>query len=141
MSLYVADRGSGQILEFSLTEPVGLPGASASPVQSSVVKTGTSNITPPSPDPWTDLSAVDNTLIMSDCEVEEKVSGITHFAGANLWEMTLNGSVVRAANISPVAPTVVPMTDEPTGVTWDRSMGISIFRMIMPISLGLESGD
>jgi hypothetical protein len=60
---------------------------------------------------------------MSDGEVEETVNGITHFAGANVWETTLSGSVVRTANISKVAPTVTPMTDEPTGVTWQPSSG------------------
>ncbi len=60
---------------------------------------------------------------MSDGEVEETVSGITHFQGANLWELTLSGGVVRTANISSVAPTVVPMTNEPTGVAWNPGNG------------------
>ncbi len=130
-SLYMADSGpgTGQILEFSLTEPVGLIGTQADSFQSSLVKTlDTSKITPPSPDPdglvYLPLS---QTLLMSDSEVEEIVNGITHFAGANVWELTFNGSVVRTANISPVEPTVVPMTDEPTGVTWDSANGHFFF--------------
>jgi hypothetical protein len=54
-----------------------------------------------------------------DGEVEETVNGITHFQGANVWELTLGGGIIRTANISKKAPTVAPMTDEPTGVTWN----------------------
>ena len=126
-SLYLADSspGTGQILEFSLTQPVGLIGTQGGSFQSSLVKTlDTSKITPPSPDPdGLVYLPLNQTLLMSDSEVEEIVNGITHFAGANIWELTLNGSVVRTANISPVEPTVVPMTDEPTGVTWDSANG------------------
>jgi len=64
-----------------------------------------------------------NTLLVSDGEVEETVNGITHFQGANLWELTLSGVKVRTANISKIAPTVVPMTNEPTGVAWNPSNG------------------
>src|SRR3990172_2847158 len=56
--------------------------------------------------------------MISDGEVEEKVGGITHFQGANIWELSRNGSLVRTANVSKVQPTVVPMTDEPTGVAF-----------------------
>jgi hypothetical protein len=58
-----------------------------------------------------------------DGEVEETVNNITHFQGANVWELTLGGAVIRTANISKKAPTVVPMTDEPTGVTWNPNDG------------------
>ncbi|MCZ7573203.1 MAG: hypothetical protein M5U01_32030 [Ardenticatenaceae bacterium] len=83
---------------------------------------------PPSPDPsgLTYLSA-SNTLLVSDAEVEETVDGVIHFQGANLWELTLDGAVVRTANISKVAPTVVPMTNEPTGVAWDPASGDFFF--------------
>jgi hypothetical protein len=128
VSLYLADSGlvTGQILELSLTQPAAV---AASSFTSSLVKTtDLSKISPPSPDPdglvYLPLS---NHLFMSDSEVEETVSGITHFAGANLWEMTLAGSVTRTANISSVAPTVVPMTNEPTGVTWDSDNGHFFF--------------
>jgi uncharacterized protein YjiK len=124
MSLYLADSGTGQIFEFSQTNSTSMVNA-ASSVQSSLIRvTNLAAISPPSPDPdglvYLPLS---NTLLMSDSEVEEIVNGITHFAGANLWELTLNGSVVRTANISTVAPTVVPMTNEPTGVTWNPTSG------------------
>ena len=103
--------------------------AAASSVQSSLIRTtNLAAISPPSPDPsGLTYLPLSNTLLMSDGEVDEKVSGITHFAGANLWEMTLTGGVVRTANISPVAPTVVPMTDEPTGVAWNPTNGHFFF--------------
>ena len=58
-------------------------------------------LSPPSPDP-SGLTFVSssNSLLMCDGEVEENVSGITHFQGANVWEMTLTGGIVRTANIS-----------------------------------------
>jgi uncharacterized protein YjiK len=121
-NLYLADSGSNQILEFSLeTAAVIL----APTTQSSLIRTvNLATVSPPSPDPaglaYLPLSA---TLMFSDCEVEEKVNGITQFAGANLWETTLNGSVIRTANISHVAPTLVPMTNEPSGVAWNPFNG------------------
>ena len=123
-SLYLADSGTGQILELSLTELVSMA-AAASSVQSSLVRmTNLASILPPSPDPsGLTYLPLSNTLLMSDGEVDEKVGGITHFAGANLWEMTLSGGLVRTANISPVAPTVLPMSDEPTGVAWNPGNG------------------
>ncbi len=128
LSVYVADEGAatavtpGAIVELSLVEPTA---ASAISFRSSLVRTtDTSKWTPPSPDP-SGLAYLprSGTLLMVDGEVEETVSGITHFAGANAWEMTLGGSVVRTANISKVAPTVVPMTNEPTGVAWNSTNG------------------
>jgi hypothetical protein len=128
LSLYLADSGpvSGRILELSLTQPAAV---AASSFTSALVKTtDLSKISPPSPDPdglvYLPLS---NHLFMSDSEVEETVSGITHFEGANLWELTLNGSVTRTANISYEDPTAVPMTDEPTGVTWSSANGHFFF--------------
>ena len=129
-SLFLADQGntttqsSGQIVEFSLTAATASATASFT---SSLVKTtdmAAASFSPPSPDP-SGLTYLPNTntLLMSDGEVDETVSGITHFQGANVWEMTLGGSVVRTANISKVAPTVVPMTNEPTGVTWNPATG------------------
>jgi hypothetical protein len=123
-SLYLAEGGSAQILEFTLTDPLS-DAIEANQAASTLVRTvNLAAILPPSPDPsgltylpWS------NTLLISDCEVDEKVSGITHFAGANLWELTLGGGLVRTANISPAAPTVVPMSDEPTGVAWNPLNG------------------
>jgi hypothetical protein len=128
MSLYLADGGlvAGQILELSFTQPVA---AAASSFTSSLVKTtNMAAISPPSPDPdGLVYLPPNNSLIMSDSEVEEIVGSTTHFQGANLWELTLNGSVLGTANISTVSPTYVPMTNEPTGVTWDSANGHFFF--------------
>lgn len=154
MSLYLADRGRdaggpgqgagssqagqmetqasavtqrpGQIVELSFVEA---PAAAASSFTSALVRTtDLAAISPPSPDP-SGLTYLpnSNTLLICDGEVEETVQGITHFQGANVWELTLSGGVVRTANISKVAPTVVPMTDEPTGVTWNPANGHFFF--------------
>ncbi|MGH3136697.1 MAG: PKD domain-containing protein, partial [Gaiellaceae bacterium] len=84
----------------------------------------TATFTPPSPDPsgLTYLPG-SNTLLMTDGDVEEVVDGITHFQGANVWELTLGGSVVRSTNISTVEPTVFPMSEEPSGVAFKPSSG------------------
>ncbi|HKY53459.1 MAG TPA: hypothetical protein VJM08_04095, partial [Anaerolineales bacterium] len=133
MNLFLADSGdgqassdsqsTGQILELSLAQPMA---AAAVTFTSTLVKTtDMSNISPPSPDPSgiTYLPPPANRLIVVDGEVEETVNGITHFQGANVWELTLAGAKIRTANISKKAPTVVPMTDEPTGVTWNPNDG------------------
>lgn len=145
LNLYVADQGvkedpaspgglrfaekqatilqdTGQIVEFSLAAPVALSAASFA---SSLIRTtNMAAISPPSPDPSgiTYLPGT-NTLLIVDGEVEETVSGIRHFEGANVWELTLSGSKVRTANISKVAPTVTPMTNEPTDITWNPGNG------------------
>jgi len=114
MSLYIADSGqTDAVIELSFIQPAAPAVASFA---STLVRTvDASRWSPPSPDASgiTYLNS-SNTLLVSDCEVEEIVGGITHFQGVNLWEITLNGTVVRTANISKVAPTVVPMTNEPT---------------------------
>jgi hypothetical protein len=112
----------GEIAEFTFIEPPKQVTASFS---SNLVRTtDMAAYTPPSPDPsGLTYIAPSNTLLMCDGEVEETVSGITHFMGANIWEINLNGTVVRSANISPVNPTFVPMSDEPTGSTWSPING------------------
>ena len=141
LSLYLADRGlpsaasgaslpgsidPGKILEFSLTQPLPQINAAIEDVFFSALvrTTDMAAFSPPSPDPsgLTFISTA-NTLLASDGEVEETAQGITHFEGANLWEMALDGSLLGAANISTVQPTVVPMSDEPTGVAWNPVNG------------------
>ena len=61
--------------------------------------------------------------MVSDGEIEETVNGIEHFEGANVWELTRNGAVIRTANVSSVPPTAVPMTNEPAGVAFNPSNG------------------
>jgi uncharacterized protein YjiK len=121
-----ASESTGQILELSLIQPVA---AAAVTFTSTLVKTtDMSNISPPSPDPSgiTYLPS-NNRLMVTDGEVEETVNQITHFKGANVWELTLDGRIIRTANISKKAPTVAPMTDEPTGVTWNPVDGHYFF--------------
>jgi len=112
----------GQILELSLTPSA--PSAQSS-FQSSLVRTvDLATISPPSPDPsGLTYVSTNQTFLMSDGEVDETVKGVTHFAGANVWVLTLSGTVVRTANISSVSPTVVPMTDEPNGAAWNPANG------------------
>src|SRR3989304_3486381 len=138
INLFLADSGqndaqvtsdsqsTGQILELSLVQPVA---AAAVTFTSSLVRTtDMSTIKPPSPDPsGITYLPNNNRLMVVDGEVEETVNGITHFQGANVWELTLGGSIIRTANISKKAPTVVPMTDEPTGVTWNPVNGHYFF--------------
>jgi hypothetical protein len=75
--------------------------------------------------------------------VEETKGGITHFMGVNLWEVTLDGSVVRTANISGIPPTFVPMTNEPTGVAWNPGNGHYYFsddniRKVFDLNPGID---
>jgi len=115
-------QSSGQIVELSFT---ALAAPAASTFTSSLVNTvDTSQWLTPSPDPsGLAYISTSNHLIMDDGEVEETVNKITHFQGTNVWEMTLSGEVVDTANISKVSPTVVPMTNEPTGIAWNPSNG------------------
>jgi uncharacterized protein YjiK len=113
------------VLELSLVQAPTAPAATT--ILSTLVRTtdmAAASFTPPSSDPsgLTYLPG-SNTLLMVDGEVDETVSGITHFQGANVWQMTLNGGVVRTTNISKVAPTLAPMTNEPTGITRDPASG------------------
>jgi len=99
--------------------------ATAIDFTSSLVRTvDTAAFSPPSPDPsgLTYLPG-SNTLLMTDPDVEEDIDGITHFQGANVWELTLSGAVVRSTNISTVEPTVFPMSEEPSGVAFKPSSG------------------
>ncbi|UCE00845.1 MAG: SMP-30/gluconolactonase/LRE family protein [Chloroflexota bacterium] len=118
----------GQILELSFTQLAAPAASSFSSVLIATTDMGASSFSPPSPDP-SGLAYVNsrNSLVMCDGEVEETVSGITHFEGANVWEMTLRGSVLKTANISKIAPTVVPMSNEPTGVAWNPANGHFFF--------------
>jgi hypothetical protein len=137
ISLYIADNGllqeqtfsapaspetTGQIVELSLialVEP-----AVASFTASLIRTTDMAAISPPSPDPsGITYLPNSNTLLIVDGEVEETVNGITHFQGANVWELRLSGSKVRTANISKKSPTVVPMTNEPTDIAWNPNNG------------------
>jgi hypothetical protein len=104
VSLYLADSGltAGRILEFSLVQPGLRAALKAASFTSALIRTiDTAAFSPPSPDPdgLVYLPAL-NQFLMCDSEVEETVSGITHFDGANLWYVTPAGSVTRTGNIS-----------------------------------------
>ncbi|HEU0246267.1 MAG TPA: cadherin domain-containing protein [Gaiellaceae bacterium] len=126
LSVYVADSGGsqspGQIVELSLAPAVEIQ----SDFTSSLVTTvDMGALSPPSPDA-AGITYVPSTnrLVISDSEVEETVNGITHFAGANVWELNRTGlSLARTANISNVAPAVVPVTNEPSGAAFNPSNG------------------
>jgi uncharacterized protein YjiK len=126
-SVYVADRGggatqaSGQIVELSLA-PLATP--AAIDFTSALVNTvDMGALSPPSPDPSGITYVPGSGLVVTDAEVEETVNGVTHFQGANVWELSLSGAVQRTANISNVQPTVTPITNEPTGVAFNPSNG------------------
>jgi uncharacterized protein YjiK len=137
-----AQKGLGNITEFSFTE---FPASGSADFVANLVRTiDTATYDPPSPDP-SGLAYLPsrNTLLMCDGEVEETISEITHFAGANVWETTLGGNVVNTANISKKAPTVVPMTNEPTGVAWNPANGHFYFsdddsRMVYDLNPGSD---
>jgi hypothetical protein len=130
-SLYVADsrgetsQSTGRIVEVSLA----VAAQASIDFTSSLVRTvNTATWSPASPDPsGIEYLPGPDRLMISDGEVEETVGGITHFQGANVWETTRAGNVIRTANISRVPPTVVPMTNEPTGVAFDPHTGLYYF--------------
>lgn len=113
---------AGTIVELSLTAPKA---AAASTFATALVRTvDLAALAPAIPDPsGLTYLANRNTLLISDGEVDETVAGITHFQGANVWEVGLNGAVVRTANIAKVTPSVVRMTNEPTGTAWNPNNG------------------
>ena len=131
LSVYVADsgtaQGSGQIVELSLA-PLAA-NQSINFASSLVTTVDMGGLTPPSTDPSgiTYVPASDRLLI-SDGEVEETVNNITHFQGANVWELNRAGlSLNRTANISNVSyqgtPPPVPVTNEPAGAAFNPSNG------------------
>jgi uncharacterized protein YjiK len=116
---------SNQDNELSLVQPAA---GEATSFTSTLVKiTDMAAISPPSPDPsGITYLPNSNTLLVVDAEVDETAGeppGITHFQGANVWELTLSGGLVRTANISKQEPTVTPMTNEPSGITWNPFTG------------------
>ena len=72
----------------------------------------TSEFSPPSPDPAGIVYLSDyNTLLISDCEVDEMPP---YFTGENLFEATLGGSLLGTL-------TTTSFSNEPTGVGYDPS--------------------
>ena len=128
LSMYVADSGAGaspgQIVELSIAPLAPTPPINFTSTLVNTVNMGA--LVPPSTDPCgiTHVPSTDR-LVISDCEVEETVNGITHFQGASVWELNRIGRTLnRTANISNVPPgVVVPVTNEPTGVAFNPSNG------------------
>ena len=128
LSVYVADSGAGaspgQIVELSLAPLAAIAAIDFTAALVNTVNMG--GLSPPSTDPCgiTYVPSSDRLLI-PDCEVEETVNGITHFQGANVWELNRIGLALnRTANISNVPPgVVVPVTNEPTGAAFNPSNG------------------
>ena len=112
----------GEIVEVAFDQPSNqVSAASTNVVTEQLVRTiNTAAFSKPSPDP-SGMTYLPNskTILMTDGEVDETVSGVTFFAGANVWEMTLSGSVVRTTNIDKRTKIVIPITNEPTGVAWN----------------------
>jgi len=113
MSLYIAGSGfaeSGQIAEVSFDQPAAALVSLQASVPASLVQTiDTWRFSPPSPDPAgiTYVGHLEHLLI-SDSEVNE----MQIFAGVNLFEMSLPGSLFDTY-------TTVSYSNEPTGITWN----------------------
>ncbi len=118
LSLYIADPGApgsrrGHVLELAwdraapaVSEETGVQAAAAATL---VRVTATSNWSPPSTDPTgITYDPVNARLMISDAEVEE----LSFWAGKNVWETTLPGSVLRSYNVT-------SFTIEPTDVAYD----------------------
>jgi len=116
-SLYIADAGaqleprSGRIVELALTEAqvTATATATATLVSSSLVRTiETWRWSPPSPDPsGLAYDPAANRLLVSDGEVEE----MSIWAGANYFEASLTGSLVRTSSTR-------SFSNEPVGVAY-----------------------
>jgi uncharacterized protein YjiK len=125
-SVYLADSGAtgtGQVVELSLAQPAAVASIDFTSQLVRTVNMGA--LSPPSPDPSgiTHVSATDR-LVVVDGEVEETVNGISHFQGANVWELNRNGlTLSRTTNISTRSPTQVPLSNEPVGVAFNPSNG------------------
>jgi len=98
--------------------PAAIPAAAARKIASlqTTIDTTTPWSPTSSPDPagvaW---SPAANRLIVVDSEVEETVSGITHYAGANTFEATPIGALVRTSTTYP------DYSQEPTDVAANGS--------------------
>jgi uncharacterized protein YjiK len=109
VGLYI---GAGeQIIELELSseQPVSLATAATTTTSTLVRTTETSRYSPPSPDP-SGLAYAGHlgSLVIADGEVDE----MTIYAGANMFETTLSGSLSRSW-------TTVPWSHEPVGVAYN----------------------
>ena len=116
-SLFVAapNETGGATLELSLA-PAGAPLSAATPVPL-LLAVPTSAFSPPSPDPsGLELLGTDGPLLVGDAEVEE----MAIYAGANLFEVALDGSLVGTADTN-------FFTHEPAGIARNPANGHIFF--------------
>ena len=105
MAVYIATGGN--ITELSLAEPAAAAVATA--VGSLIRITETSRFNPPSPDPsGVAYASHAGSLVIGDGEVNE----MSIYAGANVFETTLSGSLSRTW-------TTTSFSNEPTGVAYN----------------------
>jgi uncharacterized protein YjiK len=118
MSLFIADTGLstedasiGGVYELSLIEPAAVAPATFT---SALVNTIHANLlSPPSPDSaGVEYIPTLNRLMIADSEVNE----MPIYAGANLFETTLSGELVRTGN-------TLKFSQEPTGIAFDPVTG------------------
>jgi uncharacterized protein YjiK len=128
LEVQAAEESAGRIIEFSMTPRPLIAATVPTDTVTWINTTDTFLFSPPSPDP-SGLTYLPNsdTLLICDGEVEETQEDFTYFDGVNVWETTLGGTVVNTVNISKLAPTLIPMTNEPTGVTWNPNNGHYFF--------------
>lgn len=115
-------KPESQLNQAILQEPAAFE---ASTFTASVVKTtNLAALDPPIPDPSgiTYLPS-SGSLLVVDGEVEETISGITHFEGANVWELSMGGSILRTANISTLPPMVISLSNEPVDIAFNPDNG------------------
>jgi hypothetical protein len=112
-SVYVAEAGG--TLELSAA-PAIPPLSTATPVPL-LLAVPTSAFSPPSPDPsGLELLGIDGPLLIGDAEVEE----MPIYAGANLFEVALDGSLVGTADTN-------FFTHEPAGIARNPANGHIFF--------------
>lgn len=97
--------------------PMAMPASATGKLASLQATIDTAAWLPPSPDPsgvvwWTPQ----NRFIVTDGEVEETMGGITHYDGANTWEVTNAGAVIRTSTTYPA------FSSEPTDVAAHGSL-------------------
>ena len=134
--LYVTDAGmpteptSAQVVE--LAAPAAVSTAAASAPSSLVQTIDTSRWSPPSPDPsGLAYEPGRNRLLMSDGEVDE----MNIYDGANYYESTLGGSLLRTSN-------TLGFSHEPVGLTFQT--GRNFFsdddqRKVWQVALGSDN--
>ena len=113
----------GRMMEFSFVEPAVASAAALNYTSALVRTTDTSQLSPPSPDSAgiTYLSTTER-LLMSDSEVNE----MPIYAGANLFEMSLGGSLLDTSTTLSLRP-FRGHANEPTGTAFRPGSDPAVF--------------